>query len=79
MEVSTKRQGNQMETTIVRPEVELTLADRCDASAIGACAAAVAVWLHEGNNPILFCNHHWHASKDAVLALSPFHIQEGGE
>ena len=68
-----------MNTTLVRPTIELTLADRCDASALGSCAAEIAVWMRGDNTPMLFCNHHWHVNRDAVLALAPFHVQEGSE
>lgn len=64
------------ETTTLTPKIELTLADRCDASALGACAAEVAVWMRGDSNPLLFCNHHWRESKASVLALNPHHIQE---
>ena len=65
-----------MTTDTLIPTVTLTLADRCDASAIGSCAAEVAVWLRGDSAPMLFCNHHWNVSRDAVLALEPHHIQE---
>jgi hypothetical protein len=65
-----------METTLVRPTITLTLADRCDASALGSCAAEVAVWMSEDNEPLLFCHHHFHVNKGAVLALHPFYVQE---
>lgn len=66
-----------MNTTIVRPQVELTLADRCDASALGSCAAEVAVWLSEDNEPLLFCHHHFHVNAARIAELNPFYVQEG--
>jgi hypothetical protein len=64
-------------TTLDRPTVELTLADRCDASALGSCAAEVAVWLTEANEPLLFCHHHFHVNKARIAELHPFYVQEG--
>lgn len=64
-----------MSAVTVLPTVTLTLLDRCDASAIGSCAAEVAVWMTEDSAPMLFCNHHWHVNEDAVRALNPFHVQ----
>lgn len=68
-----------MAETMLRPKARLTLADRCDASALGSCAAEVAVWMRGDNSPLLFCQHHWHVNRDAVLARNPYHVQEGRE
>lgn len=67
------------ETQALMPTTTLTLADRCDASALGACAAEVAVWMQGDSAPMLFCNHHWHVNEDAVRALNPHHIQEASK
>lgn len=57
---------------------ELTRNDRCCASATGACAAEVLVQLHEDNEPLLFCKHHWAKAKEPIMALDPFFVLDVG-
>jgi hypothetical protein len=37
------------------------------------------VQLHEGNEPLLFCKHHWAKAKDAIMALDPFFVLDVGD
>jgi hypothetical protein len=59
-----------------RPKVRITLADRCCATANGAEAAEVAITLHEGNEPLLLCKHHWNENAARIFALNPYDIFE---
>jgi hypothetical protein len=54
------------------PRVELTGHDRCCATANGTEQAEVLVVMREGDEPILFCRHHWNKHKDAIEAQEPY-------
>jgi hypothetical protein len=49
----------------------LTLRDRCDATASEVEAAVVLVVLEPGQEPLLFCEHHWRQHRKAILSLDP--------
>jgi hypothetical protein len=52
---------------IEKQEITLTLRDRCDASASGACAAKHVVELLTGGH-LYLCDHHYNEHEASLLA-----------
>jgi len=55
-----------------QPKVVLTGHDRCCATASGVEQAEVLVVMEKGNEPMLFCRHHWDMHKEAIKASEPY-------
>jgi hypothetical protein len=55
-----------------RPKVVLTGHDRCCATANGTEQAEVLVVMSKGDEPLLFCRHHWNQHKDAIQTAEPY-------
>lgn len=61
-------------TMLERPKVQITLRDRCDATANGSEAAEYAVTFAEGQEPLLLCAHHMRQHAAKINMLNPFDI-----